>query len=344
MVLWLLEFWFVWLVSLQRLGPLVVSVSAFSSTHRVARHGGRGREGPLPLSSSSRLTCRHLHHHHPGSITSTGSRDMDLSKHRRFQDQAGQRFQRQQMERRQGPVTATTATVPQRGLVGKQQLRLTMLLPWMSGGGVGDVASFSLISATDRWGNWMILLGNAALAQIVGKQTSVGRLLGPPVTAMALTFVMATCGILPAGGTEASRWLQTLALQLATPLVLLGADLRRQTLAKRCGPLLVSFVLAAVATLVACVVGWTVVGASLSTAFVGVDGQQQGQQQGLILAAALMAKNIGGGLNYMAVCSTLQASPTAIAAGLCVDNLFALVYFPVTSYLAAGRPDPISME
>lgn len=41
----------------------------------------------------------------------------------------------------------------------------------------------------------------------------------------------------------------------------------------------------------------------------------------------------------MAVCKSLQASPTAIAAGLCVDNIFALIYFPMTSTLASGRPD-----
>ena len=46
------------------------------------------------------------------------------------------------------------------------------------------------------------------------------------------------------------------------------------------------------------------------------------------------------GLNYMAVCSTLQASPTAIAAGLCADNIFGLFYFPIASWIANGRPDP----
>jgi uncharacterized membrane protein len=53
-----------------------------------------------------------------------------------------------------------------------------------------------------------------------------------------------------------------------------------------------------------------------------------------------MRKNVGGGLNYIAVCRSLSASPSAIAAGLCVDNIFALIYFPVTSALAAGKPDP----
>ena len=57
------------------------------------------------------------------------------------------------------------------------------------------------------------------------------------------------------------------------------------------------------------------------------------------IAAALMAKNVGGGLNYVAVCRSLGASPNAVAAGLCVDNIFALIYFPLTSALAAGKPD-----
>lgn len=39
------------------------------------------------------------------------------------------------------------------------------------------------------------------------------------------------------------------------------------------------------------------------------------------------------------VCNSLNASPMAVAAGLCVDNIFALIYFPTTSALASGRPD-----
>lgn len=61
---------------------------------------------------------------------------------------------------------------------------------------------------------------------------------------------------------------------------------------------------------------------------------------GIKIAAALMAKNVGGGINYIAVCKSLSVTPNAIAAGLCVDNIFALLYFPATSALASGRPDP----
>ena len=111
-----------------------------------------------------------------------------------------------------------------------------------------------LIASGDCWGNWAVLTGTAAAAQILGTTTAVGRLLGPPVTAMALTFVLASIGILTPGGTVAAKQLQLLSLQLATPLILLGADLRDAS--KRCGPLLISFAAASMATLVASLVGW----------------------------------------------------------------------------------------
>lgn len=149
------------------------------------------------------------------------------------------------------------------------------------------------------------------------------------MTAMAMTFFLATIGILHPGGTSAARSLQLLSLQLATPLLLLGADLR--DCASRCGPLLQAFLVASFATIVACLLGWHFCGRLLQRAL--------GNDDGLIIAAALMAKNIGGGINYVAVCRSLSASPAAVAAGLCVDNLFALVYFPITSALAAGRKD-----
>jgi uncharacterized membrane protein len=185
-----------------------------------------------------------------------------------------------------------------------------------------------LIGADDAWGNWAVLAGTATAAQVLGRTTAVGRLLGPPVSAMALTFFFATVGVLNPGGTVAAKSLQLLSLQMATPLILLGADLRDA--GARCGPLLISFAAASVATTIACVLGWKLTGASL-TAALGGDG--------LVIAAALLAKNVGGGINYVAVCRSLGASPTAVAAGLCVDNIFALVYFPITSALASGLPD-----
>ena len=193
-----------------------------------------------------------------------------------------------------------------------------------------------LIPATSHWGNWAALMGLASLSQRWGRTTTVGRLLGAPVTAMALAFLCASLGILNPGGTEAARSLQLLSLQVATPLILLGADLRWSSLA-RCGPLLLSFMTASTATFFASWVGWQcVAGSALSKALSSTSG---GDLDGLKIAAALLAKNIGGGVNYIAVARSLDASASAVAAGLCVDNLFALLYFPATSAMAKGRED-----
>ena len=187
----------------------------------------------------------------------------------------------------------------------------------------------SLISADDNWANIAALCTIASVSQSVGERTLVGKLLGAPVTAMAIAFALGSIGVLPPGGSEGCKALQLLSLQLATPLLLIGADVRAA--ARRCGPLLLAFIIAASSTLVA---GIIAIIFSIDLLIPAL-----GPHDSFKIAAALLAKNIGGGINYIAVCQTLGASPMSIAAGLCVDNIFALVYFPITSYLASGRVD-----
>ena len=235
----------------------------------------------------------------------------------------------QQQQRTNQPPNKTMAPIPMRHMrnVGHRQRSSRLELSVFTG--IRHNIGLPLIPAHDVWGNWSVLCGIAALAQII-KQTMVGKLLGPPVTAMALSFGCATVGVLAPGGTPAAQTLQLVALQYATPLILLGANVRRDAI-RRCGPLILSFLMAALGTIIACCVGWGVSGSALTLAL--------GTHDGIAIAAALLAKNVGGGINYIAVCRTLDASPQAVAAGLCVDNMFALLYFPVTSILAHGRPD-----
>ncbi len=211
----------------------------------------------------------------------------------------------------------------------------------------------SLIGADDSWGNLAALSAVGVLAQNLGISTGVGRLLGAPVTAMAITFFLASVGVLSPGGTHASRNLQGLAIQYATPWILLGADfggnMRRRKASETTEesslssssssssastiPLLFGFGLASLASLAGGWFGWKVVGDAMVASALG-------SHNGLAIAAALLAKNIGGGINYVAVCAALQASPEAIAAGLCIDNIGALVYFPISNILSRKYPDP----
>ena len=206
-------------------------------------------------------------------------------------------------------------------------------------------APASLIPPSDDWGNAAALSAAASLSQLLGRRTAPGRLLGAPVTAMALAFVLSSVAwipplrgtgglrtLLPPGGSTAASFLQGTSLTLATPLLLVGTGLDPATL-RRCGSLLLSFLIASAGTLAGSA-------AALSTDFISAglraalpDGD------GIKIAAALLAKNVGGGLNYVAVCGCLGAGPESVAAGLCVDNVAALVYFPVTSMLASRYGD-----
>ena len=79
---------------------------------------------------------------------------------------------------------------------------------------------------------------------------------------------------------------------------------------------------------------WDVAGSmgSIGSLLGGVDAD------GWKVAAALLAKNIGGGINFIAVSETLGVSPAVVAAGLTIDNIGALFYFPAVSYLANLNP------
>ena len=164
------------------------------------------------------------------------------------------------------------------------------------------------------------------------KTSKLGRALSGPVSAMALGALAANVG---AFGDERDRAIvfdslqhvQKIAARLATPMLLFGADLR-QTFASTRG-LAAPFIVGAFATTVGCFVAVAIVfGASASGDFYGL------KDDAWKLAAALAAKNIGGGLNYVAVATTLGMSSSAFIAGVACDNIFALVYFPFVSYLA----------
>jgi hypothetical protein len=207
----------------------------------------------------------------------------------------------------------------------------------------------SLIPASNQWSNIAALSFAASLAQLLGKTTTIGRLLGAPIVAMTLTFGLSSLNIvppinsasswltlLPSGGSPASTLLQTISLTLATPLLLLGTSLRGKALQK-CSSLLGSFLIASLGTLIGAMVAVMI--PSLFSILPSMMHASLPNGDGIKIAAALLAKNIGGGINYMAVCSCLGAAPESVAAGLCVDNVMSLLYFPLTSVLASKYDD-----
>lgn len=182
-------------------------------------------------------------------------------------------------------------------------------------------------AAADNWFVYSVLSVAATVGYRVGL-TSLGRTLNGPICAMAITFVAAGSGLLPPASPQVLE-AQALAVRLATPMLLLRADLR--AVARKAGRLLPAFLLGTVGSLAGTLCAVMLLHDPL-TAALGVDG--------LKVAWALAAKNIGGGLNFVAVAAALGISPGPVAAALAVDNVMALVYFPMCAWLGRNQADP----
>ena len=182
-----------------------------------------------------------------------------------------------------------------------------------------------LVGADDRYSLWATAAGAAAVGLKLERSTAVGKSLSGPVCAMLVTLVLTNLGVLPAAGSPHMASLQGFVVKLATPLLLLGADLRK--IFRETGSLLAAFCLGALSTILGSSLGYALFGKSLSTLGVPGDGWK--------IASALTAKNIGGGLNFMAVCAANGVSAASLGLGLSVDNFLGLLYFPFISYLGA---------
>jgi len=144
-----------------------------------------------------------------------------------------------------------------------------------------------LIPVSDTWGNIAVLSSVATVSQYLGKTTLVGKLLGPPVTAMAIAFVLGSVGVLSPGGSPSTKALQLLSLQLATPMILLGVNL--QDCKKNGGTILIAFLIASLATWIGSFLAIYI--SPLSHSMFQALGDDAWK-----IAAALLAKNIGGGI------------------------------------------------
>lgn len=182
--------------------------------------------------------------------------------------------------------------------------------------------------ASDYFNIFAVLSTAGAAGYTLGERTKIGNALSGPVCAMVITFFLTSTGVLPPASPLVSR-AQLMAVQLATPLLLLSADMR--AVGRRAGRLVPSFLLGTLGTVLGALLGVQLFGGALAAAF-GADG--------IKACMALAAKNIGGGLNFVAVAAALKLSPTAFAAALAVDNVMALAYFPLCSWLGRGEADP----
>ena len=137
---------------------------------------------------------------------------------------------------------------------------------------------------------------------------------------------MTNFGILPGGGSVHLDTLQNFVVKLAMPLLLLGADMGK--IFREAGELMKAFVCGMAGTMAGSIAGYALFAYHLQG--IGTAGDDAWK-----IAGALTAKNIGGGLNYMAVVDALRPSDAAVSLGLAVDNILGLIYFPFISWLGS---------
>eukprot|EP00638_Chattonella_subsalsa_P017528 CAMPEP_0117818170 /NCGR_PEP_ID=MMETSP0949-20121206/1094_1 /TAXON_ID=44440 /ORGANISM="Chattonella subsalsa, Strain CCMP2191" /LENGTH=315 /DNA_ID=CAMNT_0005656645 /DNA_START=172 /DNA_END=1119 /DNA_ORIENTATION=- len=104
----------------------------------------------------------------------------------------------------------------------------------------------SIIGADDQWGNYAVI-SCAAAAGIKLESTFIGKSLSGPICSMLLTAILTNIGILPADPSPYVGSLQGFVVKIATPLLLLGADVVK--IIHETGRLLLAFAIAACSTL-----------------------------------------------------------------------------------------------
>ena len=138
----------------------------------------------------------------------------------------------------------------------------------------------SLIRADDCWSLWAFIAASAAAGLQLEQKTSVGKALSGPVCSMLLSVLATNIGILPIAGSPYISQLQSFVVKVATPLLLLGADVRK--IFKDTKGLVNAFLVGTIGTLLGSVLSFSVCHSLLDS--VGLPGD------GWKLAAALTAK------------------------------------------------------
>ena len=155
------------------------------------------------------------------------------------------------------------------------------------------------------------LCSAAATGAYIGNNTAFGKKLSGPVCSMLMGYVLKINPIYSAN-LEITGSIRLIVSALATPMILQGANL--SAIRNTFNTLLKPFVTVAFVTI-----------------FGGFVAAKLFLKNEILkpLSAALIAKNIGSGINYIATCQTLGVSPHLQSQGLVVDNVLAFIYFPI---------------
>ena len=185
--------------------------------------------------------------------------------------------------------------------------------------------NWPLIQPTDNFGVWAVMLAASSFGLWGAKQRWGSKLGGAPLLSTLFALVLANTGVIP-HVTPAFAVVNKFILPLAIPLLLFTADLKRVLTCT--GRVLWGFLLGTCGT---------ALGSMLAFSMVPMSGLGE---HAWTMAAALMARHVGGAVNYVAVAGILNIPPNLVAAGLAADNLMTAVYFSALFRFARDTQAP----
>jgi len=183
------------------------------------------------------------------------------------------------------------------------------------------IVAASLIAPTDVVGVWSAVFAASAVGLWAEKKPWGANLGGAPLVSTLCALAAANAGVMPVSSPTYDA-INGVLLPLAVPMLLFTADVRR--VLRGSAALLPCFVVGAVGTTLGTLVAYVAVP-------MGVLGGEAWK-----MASALMARHIGGAVNFVAVANALDMSPNIMAAGLAADNLMNALYFAGLFALAKG--------
>ena len=160
-------------------------------------------------------------------------------------------------------------------------------------------------------------LGVCAAVGANAERTRIGRALSGPVVAMGLALALGTAGVLPDPSAHSYAPLMDALVRVGTPLLLLESNVG--VILRQGGAALPAFAVGAVGTIVGGLTGALVAGPGLVAALGAEDAAK--------LASALVAKNVGSGVNFVAVATTTGMGTDAFQLGYAADNVVGILYF-----------------
>ncbi len=184
----------------------------------------------------------------------------------------------------------------------------------------GEEKEPTLIADEDHWALLAVLFAATALAIWLEQKYKWASKISGAIITLIIAIALVNLHVIPASAKVFDVVVWDYAVPLAIPLLLLQTNIRK--IRKETGRFLLIFLIGAVGTVVATLLGTVILGRAVD----GLPG----------VAAMMTGSYIGGGVNFTALSKTFSVGKSLTAAATVADNLNMAVYFLVLLGIAGS--------